>query len=184
MGLEVVLNEILAKGQEEEHALLAAAQKEREKLLSDAEGKADEVRAKRLHQTDQKVEALRRELLSAAEFEARRTTRDRRREHAEDFRARVLQALSSLPADRNKAILDKLVAQAKKELPKGRVHARAADLATLGKGGFDKGNDLPIAGGFQVESPDGSIVLDYRYETLLDGVWKQLLTENQTLFEG
>lgn len=184
MGLEVVLNQILQSGQKEESDILEQAQYEREKILVDARGRADALRQKGRAQADAKIESLRREIISAAEFEARRRTLVARRELAEDFHRRVLAGLSALPAPRNQAIVSKLAERAKAEIPKGVSHARKADQAILAKAGFKAGTDVEGAGGFRVESADGSVVLDHRYETLLENAWKDILTENQSLFEA
>jgi vacuolar-type H+-ATPase subunit E/Vma4 len=183
MGLEVVLNQIVSAGQKEESDILEQAQFERERVLQEARAKAAEVRSKGQRQTEARLEALRRELLSAAEFEARRRILVAKRELSEDFHKRVLAALGKLAPARNQAILTKLLTQAQQEVRQGTVHARKADLATVAKGGYKAGRELEGAGGFQVESQDGSIGLDMRYESLLENVWKQILGENQALFE-
>lgn len=184
MGLEVVLNQILARGAEEESGILGQARTQADLTVSEGRARASELLAHRKALTEQRVEALRRELLSAAEFAARRHLLVVRRELGEDFRRRVLQAVSKLSPERNKALLSKLVERAKGELPQGVVHARKEDLPTLVTGSHHKGRELPIAGGFQLESNDGTVLLDNRYETLLENQWRQILGEAQPLFEG
>ena len=184
MGLEVVVNEILARGSSEEQDILQKAETERRALLDRAEGEADEIRAKALAETRAKLEAVRREQHSAAEFEVRRRLLTAQNELAGDFRRRVLEALRTLPEKEHEKVLAALVKQAQKDLPKGRVHARKDDLAALATGGYEKGEAIDAVGGFQVESPDGSVLLDYRFDTLLEGVWKEILAESRKLFEG
>lgn len=183
MGLETVLEEILAQGATEERALLASAEAERQKVLDEAEGRADELRSRKLAESQARIEALRREILSASEFESRRKLLVARRELLEDFRTRVLQALSALPKAENESLLGALAKQARATLPKGVVHARAVDLPLLAKSGYQAGPAIACAGGLQVESPDGTIVLDLRYETLLERLWKDLLNAHRSLFE-
>jgi vacuolar-type H+-ATPase subunit E/Vma4 len=184
MGLEVVLNQIQSAGQKEESNILEQAHFEKDRILAEAQRRADAMRADATARTEARLEALRRELTSAAEFESRRRLLVARRELAEDFRRRVLESLSTLAANKNQALLTKLAQRAKKDLPAGTAHARKADLPTLTAAGFKAGRDLPGPGGFQVESADGLIVLDLRYETLLENVWKQILAEHQNLFEA
>ncbi|HEX9815434.1 MAG TPA: V-type ATP synthase subunit E family protein [Candidatus Thermoplasmatota archaeon] len=183
MGLEVVLNQILSAGQKEESNLLEQAQFERERILSEAQGRADELRRLGDVRTQARIEALKREILSAAEFEARRRNLVARRELSEDFRNRVLAALKSLPEAQNQKLLSALVKKAREELSTGAVRARKHDLPFLTKAGFQAGDELPGVGGFMVDSADGHIVLDFRYETLLDNAWKRILSEHQSLFE-
>lgn len=184
MGLEVVLNQILARGAEEENGILGQAREEADRIVSDARARASDLLQRRKALTEQRADALRRELFSAAEFEARRHLLVVRRELSEDFRRRVLQALSKLPAARNQAMLAKLLERSKRDLPQGVVHARREDLAALASGAYQKGRELAMAGGFQLESRDGTILLDCRFETLLENQWRQILTEAQPLFEG
>lgn len=184
MGLEVVLNQIQTAGQKEESDILEQAQFEKERILADAQKRIDETRQQSQTRTEARLEALRRELLSAAEFESRRRILVARRELSEDFRKRVHDAIASITGPHNTQLLEKLAKKASKELPKGTVHAKRNDQAALVKSGFKAGRELTGLGGFQVESADGAVILDYRYETLLDNAWKQILSEHQDLFEA
>ncbi|HLE48397.1 MAG TPA: V-type ATP synthase subunit E family protein, partial [Candidatus Thermoplasmatota archaeon] len=124
MGLETVLNQILGAAQQEESNIMEQAQFERDRILAETQGRADELRAKGRAHADKRIEDLRRELLSAAEFEARRHLLVARRELSEDFLGRVRKGLAGLAPNRNQAILTRLVETARKELPQGTVHAR------------------------------------------------------------
>jgi len=184
MGLEVVVNEILARASEEEQRVLREAESERQKLLDAAEGEADEIRARALRDTRSKLDALRREATSASEFEVRRRLLNVQRELTEDFRARILKALSDLSKAERERMLVPLMKRAQKDLPKGRAHARKEDLPLLTKAGYEKGHELTGAGGFQIESEDGTVLLDHRFETMLEGAWKDIQQETRKLFEG
>lgn len=183
MGLDAVVNEILGQGKQEEEDILKQADKEAEAILQDARRKAEEVQQKRRREAEQRKEALEREILGASEFEARRSYLSVKRELLQDFRQRVLDGLADLPKERNQAILEKLVAQAQGELDQGRIHSRKEDLEFLAKERYDKGDAIDCAGGFIVESPEGDVQLDYRFETLLDDAWKQVLVKTSDMFE-
>src|SRR5688572_7975673 len=101
MGLEVVLNQIQTAGQKEESDILEQAQFEKERILADAKKRIDENRRQSQTRTEARLEALRRELLSAAEFESRRRILVARRELSEDFRKRVHDAIAALSATQN-----------------------------------------------------------------------------------
>lgn len=183
MGLDAVVDEILAQGKQEQEGILRKADEEADAIRQDAERKAKEVRQKRQREAEQRKQALEREILGASEFEARRSYLSVQRELLTDFRRRVLETLSQLPQDRNTAILKKLVADAKKELPAGRVHGRKQDLDFLVDQGFEKGDAIGCAGGFLLEGAGGEVQLDYRFETLVDDEWKQILVKTRDLFE-
>lgn len=185
MGLEVVLNEILARGAEEERTILQQAEAEKRKLLDAAEGEADEIRARALQETRNRVEALAREQRSAAEFEVRRRYLTAQRELAEDFRGRVLAELAKLAKPRREKLLTALAQQVAKDIPKGMVHAPKDDMAILAKvaPNWGKGEATTGAGGFQVESQDRTVVVDQRFETRLESLWKDLQAQTRELFE-
>lgn len=183
MGLDAVVDEILAQGKQEQEETLRKADQEAEEIRQDARRTAEETKQKREREAKQRTEALEREILGASEFQARRNYLSVQRELLTDFRRRLVDALSQLPQDRNAAILKKLVAKAKEELPEGRVHARKQDLGFLADQGFEKGDVIECAGGFLLEGPTGDVRLDYRFETLVDDAWKNILVKTHDLFE-
>lgn len=185
MGLEVVVNEILARGNEEETSVLKQADQERQRLLDQAEGEADEIRARALQAARQRVDAMRREHESASEFEVRRRILTTQRQLTEDFRRRMLDALRNLGDQQRHDLLAPLVAKAHKDLPKGKIHARSDDMEFLSEASdYKKGRTIDAVGGFQVESTDGRVLLDSRFETLLERSWKDVLSQTKDLFEG
>lgn len=185
MGLEVVVNEILARGSEEESRIVREAEAERARVLEGARQEAERIQRRKADETRVRLEALRREVRSASEFEVRRRLLTVQRELSEDFRARILRALADLSQAEREKILTPLVRRCLEELPQGRVSARADDLVFLAKAsGYDKGREILGAGGLRVESPDATVVLDYRFETLLEQHWKDLLSRTRELLEA
>ena len=163
--------------------MLAEADREAKAILGEATKEAEAIAQRRAKETQVRIEALRREILGASEFEARRKLLAVKRELSEEFRRRVLARLAQLPEERNRKLLEKLASTAKKEIPKGKVHARKKDLDPLTATGYDAGDSVSGSGGFIVESASGDVLLDYRFDVLLDEAWKQILAENQELFE-
>ena len=59
----------------------------------------------------------------------------------------------------------------------------STDRKILEKGTFTLGDDVDGLGGFILESKDGSIVLDYRFDSRLDDAWNENLRDvNKILF--
>jgi V/A-type H+-transporting ATPase subunit E len=183
MGLETVLDEIRQKGQQQEAQILQEAKAEAARITGQAEEEATKAAALRAQETEARAQAMEREIIGASEFEARRRNLSVQRELAGDLRDRILRALSDLPAAKNEEILTTLVQRARKDILKGTVHARKADLPILEKLGYTKGEARAMAGGFIVEDVGGDVLLDLRFEVLLDDAWKQILVQNQGLFE-
>ena len=57
------------------------------------------------------------------------------------------------------------------------------DRTALSKSGFKMGEDIEGLGGFVLESKDGSTMLDFRFDMMLEEAWKNTLGEiNGILF--
>ena len=57
------------------------------------------------------------------------------------------------------------------------------DRKYLSTSNFEMGKDIPGLGGFVLESKDGSVVLDYRFDSLLEDAWKSCMASvNKVLF--
>jgi vacuolar-type H+-ATPase subunit E/Vma4 len=84
-------------------------------------------------------------------------------------------------------LLKALVKEAKGEADADMVLRPAAiDRSALQKIGsnFDIGDDVSGIGGFVLESADGSIVLDYRFDGRLDEAWVAALPAVNTVLFG
>ena len=61
-------------------------------------------------------------------------------------------------------------------------HTRGAEAGGFHE--FEIGEDIDGLGGFVLESPDGSVLMDYRFEGRLRDAWEASLEEvNKILFE-
>ena len=104
---------------------------------------------------------------------------------AEAKTRQVLNELARYPADKRKKLYAKLIAKAKKELGTCKVYSTKADqeLLQLPYGvthvGFFDG-----PGGLIFESADGSLRLDYRFESMLEDVWNKNIQEIFARFFG
>ena len=57
------------------------------------------------------------------------------------------------------------------------------DREYLSTSNFEMGEDISGLGGFILESKDGSVVLDYRFDSLLEDAWKSSISAvNKVLF--
>lgn len=182
MALDVVLNEILDQGRHRANDLLREAEREAKALRDDVEKRVAVEREKTLGHAKKDAERIRVQELARAEFEAKKKVLDAQRALWDELHGKAVDALRTLPADRNHRILKGLAKKAKAILPDGVVYARDADRAFAAEAGYSWGGARDMVGGFQVESVDGSVLLDYRYESLLEDMWKDLMrTESASL---
>ena len=110
----------------------------------------------------------------AAAYEAE--LRDALREH-------VLAHFAKLDAKARATHVTALIATAKGVIPSGKVWGAEKDGPALkNQTAYKHAGHQPVAGGVIVESEDGRTRLDLTYETLLDGMWRDVLKAESALF--
>jgi vacuolar-type H+-ATPase subunit E/Vma4 len=119
-----------------------------------------------------------------------------RREELDVTKVSVREMVKSTNLKGRSALLKSLVAEAKDdaktELTRGKKGKKKmilrpvrVDRSVLKKSGDDfvVSDDIDGLGGFVLETPDGSVVLDYRFDALLENSWTRALPAvTSTLF--
>jgi V/A-type H+-transporting ATPase subunit E len=172
MGLEKVIDEILAAGDEQRGKILADAAAERLKVVSTAQSEAEAARKEREKAVVHRIAVTKQQALSSAELESKKRLLQEQNVILSQAKGQTLSSLAEMEAGHRKPLLDKLCRIAARQLSKGTVHCRKEDekLVTA-PAGFKKIADLVSVGGILAESEDGSYRMDLTFEALLDDVW-------------
>ena len=178
MGLEKLVEDILQKGRERANEIIREGETERDEQVRSADEGIRRTREKAEKKTDAHIAQMEQHELSSAELESRKTLLAAQREVLEDLKDRSLAELANYPEDKRRMLYDKLFAKAKGILGDCVVYSNKADSAWLKPpAGVVKGGVIDCAGGLVFESKDGSVRLDYRFETMLDEVWNDKMSE-------
>lgn len=178
MGLEKVVEDILRRGEERRREILRLGEQERDEQVRAAEQRAAEERAKAEKRAEAMIAQMEQQELSSAELDSKRAILAAQRQVMEDLRAQVLSELRAMPPERRKSIYSKLMAKARAELGECIVYSNESDRRLLQlPPGMSNGGTIECAGGLVFESKDGSIRLDYRFESLLEDVWNRKMQE-------
>ena len=95
----------------------------------------------------------------------------------------VKQRVASPELEGRKEILMGLVKEASSSNSDMIMRPVSIDRKSLSSSNFSLGEDIDGLGGFVLESKDGSVVLDYRFDSLLEDAWKANLGPvNKALF--
>lgn len=174
MGLERVIEEILASGEGQRAKILADAAAERRKVISAATSEGEAAKKARQKEAEQRAMMTKQQALSSAELEAKKHLLQEQNAILIQTKGQVLEALASLDTNARKSILEKLGQIAAKNLSKGVAHCRKDDERIFTPpSGFKKVADLKSAGGILAESEDGAYRMDLTFEVLLDDVWNR-----------
>ncbi len=184
MALADVIGEVRSDGERRAQALLDAAQAEADAALKAAQEQVAEYSARRKAQAERDAAQAKAQILSGAEFEARKLVLSAESTLREELRAKLIEDFAGLPKKTREAHIKKLLAQAKQTLGKGTAWCAKSDLSVLqAQKTFAVGGETDIAGGIVVESADGTQRLDLSYETLLADMWRDILRSETALFD-
>lgn len=176
MGLETVIEDVLARGRSEVEEIRRATLAERERMLRDARGEGAKMLATREHEGRQAAERARVQARARAELESKKTVLSSQKELLDQVYAAVLEKLSRT-ADSG-ALLRSLLQSNAAEWRNGKVYSHARDADTVRSiVGSSFGGTIECAGGVVIESADGSHRTDLRYETLLADIWRDSIRE-------
>lgn len=183
MGLEKVVESIRTSGRRDADRIVEDARREARALVDAAEQRARDIVERRRAEAAVAGDSLRRREVAAAHLEAKKLRLDAEREALARLRAEVETRVARLPADDRKAHVKALAARA--GIPGGRVLVAKQDSELARAAGVTVAGTFDGLGGVIVESADGTTREDFRYENVLDDVWRASLHEVAgILFEG
>jgi V/A-type H+-transporting ATPase subunit E len=185
MGLEAVVEEIRDKGKSEAEKIRADTRREVEQILTAANKRVAEIKLAAENEVTKQAEHLMSVEVSAANLIVKRELLNTRKELLSQVFQTTLSDISRLPESFHKEAIKKLLAEAKKEIPRGTVYCSARDLpaakAVLAENrnfaGFSLGDPIETEGGIIVEGEGGGLKIDYSYRTFLDRVWESGLKD-------
>ncbi|UCE92030.1 MAG: hypothetical protein JSV90_02500 [Methanobacteriota archaeon] len=176
--MEKLVEDILLKGDERAQEIIRQGEAERDDQILAADDQIRLAREKAEKKADAQISQMEQHELSSAELESRKTLLAAQREVLEDLKERSLAELANYPSDRREKLYDSLSAKAKAILGECVVYSNSADGVLLKPpAGVIKGGEIDCVGGLVFESRDGSVRLDYRFETLLEEVWNRKMSE-------
>ena len=185
MSLNTLADEIAAQAKAEAKAITDAAKKTAKSVNKEAEAEVAEIRASLMSRAERESAQLSTELVaSSRQNNQKRELIAKATELDATWDAVKAEVGSAKFADR--AVLIKTLVVEAKDVGKGmRMRPVSIDRKALEVEAkqFDFGNDVDGLGGFILESTDGSIVLDYRFDNRLEDAWKANLgSVNEALF--
>ena len=186
MTLDALAKEIAAEARKEAKAITDAAKAEAKVTLSAAKAEAEENRDDVIARAERDCSQMRTETVASARQANQKQMLIARREVLDATRQDVGETVGSARMRGRADLLKMLVKEAKGEGDTDMVlRPVALDRSALQKIGakFDIGDDVDGLGGFVLESADGSVVLDFRFDGRLDESWvASLPAVNAALF--
>ncbi len=167
MGLEQVIDSIIAEGKRSAQQLRKEGESTGSKLVAEANLRAAALKEKRRTTAKEEGELVRLRELANAELEVSRRRLHMEREVLEGLLERTKARIAVLPEKQDQELLRSLI----KANEKGgaTIYANARNrLFVQSITSLKYGGDIPCMGGIIVESADRTVRLDLTYDTLLE----------------
>src|SRR5205823_7931574 len=155
MGLETVIEDVLAQGRAEAEAIQRATLAERGKILQDARAEGAKLLDRRVREANEAAERLRVQAIARSELESKKIVLSAQKGLLDEVYAKVLDRLRTIPEGRE--WLQALLQHAAAEWRSGKVYCNARDAeAVRSIVGANFGGTIDCVGGVVIESVDGS----------------------------
>ena len=187
MSLNTIADEIGSMAKDEAKKVKSAAKKEAKGIQKEAQGQVDDYHADVMARTERSSQQLAVETVAAARQANQQRLLVARREELDATWGQVVEAVSSAKFKGRADMLKALVAEAIEAGTEGMsLRPVSKDRKALEQSAksIDFGDDIDGIGGFVLESKDGSVVIDYRFEGRLRTAWETSLGDVSTILFG
>lgn len=183
MTLDALANEIAAQAKAEANSIIAAAKQQAKEIEGEAKAVASSFSSDMKARAERESAQLSVEVVASAKQANQKHLLIARREELDETWNSIRVSVASPDLKGRSDVLSALLAEASKSGEGMLLRPVSTDRKALEKGNFSLGDDVEGLGGFVLESKDGSIVLDYRFDSRLEEAWNANLgTVNKTLF--
>jgi V/A-type H+-transporting ATPase subunit E len=181
MGLDKVVKDISEKAEAEGKTIAAKASAEAAVIRTAAEAEARRIAAAELAKADQSISKMRQRELSSAKLDVKKSKLNAEKDVLAEVHASFVKRLSALPREKKADIIHKLIEIAKKDIATGKIFTSAADADLVKGSGYAYGGNISCLGGILVTSEDGSINLDYTFDSILEDVWASSMKQTSDI---
>lgn len=167
MGLEEVKEEILNSARNDTNKIIEEAKIEAQQILAKATKRISDYNNKLKEDKKKLIENLEKMKIAQARSEAKKLILDKKKEIIDDVFEKAKQKLASLSETKRGEYIQKLIEKAKNEMETATVYCNKKDKQFIGDFNYQ---ETDIIGGVIVENQDGSVRIDYSFETMLNNV--------------
>lgn len=183
MSLDTLADEITKQARAEAEAIIHNAKAEAKRIEDEAKSEADLASLNASSRAEKESQQISVEVVASARQANQKRALIAKKEELEATWHTAKEEVGSSNMEGRKKILDSLVKEASGMKKDMIMRPVKIDRGTLSKSEFKLGEDIDGLGGFVLESKDGSTMLDYRFDLMLEQAWKRSLGEiNRILF--
>jgi V/A-type H+/Na+-transporting ATPase subunit E len=192
IGLKTLVKEIREKARAEAERLHAEARADTDQILTAAAKRSETIKLTADAEVTKQTAHIVSQEVSAANLLVKRELLNTQKELLDQVYEATRKEVASLPDSFHHEAIRTLLADAKKQIPNGKISCNARDLAAVKAlitedaefATFTIGEPVDIDGGILIEGEKGALQIDYSYRTFLARVWESGLKDASDILFG
>jgi V/A-type H+-transporting ATPase subunit E len=184
MGLDIVVKDIQNGAQSEVSRIKAEADAKVAEIINEARNAQKKMLGDSLAQTEEDIKNLHQQLISSANLEVKRIRLNKRKDLLDQVYNKAYESIKSMPASKAEKLLSVLID--KHEADGVRIYSAKNSEALVKKLSSLSyaGNIDDSIGGIVLENEDGTVRLDYTYDSILKNVYERSLKQISDILYG
>jgi V/A-type H+/Na+-transporting ATPase subunit E len=191
-GLETLVKEIREKARVEAEKIQAEAKADSDQILTAAAKRSETIKLAADGEVTKQATHIVSQEVSAANLLVKRELLNTQKALLDQVYEATRKEVAALPDSFHREAIRTLLAEAKREIPDGKIFCNARDLAAtkaiIAEHGefakFTVGEPVDIDGGIVIEGEKGALQIDYSYRTFLAKVWESGLKDASDILFG
>ncbi|MCQ1534357.1 V-type ATP synthase subunit E [Methanosarcina sp. KYL-1] len=183
MGLEIVVKDIQVGAQAEVSRIKAEADAKASEIINEAKEIQKKMLGDSLAKVEEDLQKVHQQVISSANLEVKRITLNKRKELLDKVYNNTVESIKSMPASKNEELLKYVID--KYEASGARVYSSKDSEETVRKlTKLTYAGNINCIGGIVLESEDGTIRLDFTYDSILKNVYERSLKQISDILYG
>jgi V/A-type H+-transporting ATPase subunit E len=183
MGLDIVIKDIQNGAQAEVSKIKAEADAKVSEILNEARDAQKKMLGDSLAQAEENLKNYNQQVISSANLDVKRIRLNKRKNLIEQVYNKTFESIKSMPASKAEKLLNVLIE--KHEAEGVRIYSNKNSEAIIKKlSSLSYAGNIDCIGGIVLENEDGTVRLDFAYDSILKNVYERSLKQISDILYG
>ncbi len=183
MGLEIVVKDIQEGARAEVSRIKAEGDAKASEILNEAKEVQKKTLGDSLVKAEEDLQNLHQQVISSANLEVKRITLNKRKDLLDKVYVQTVEKIKSMPASKKEELLKNILS--KYEASGARVYSSKDSEDIVKKlTSLSYAGNIGSIGGIILENEDGTVRLDFTYDSILKNVYERSLKQISDILYG